>query len=196
MCQVSPLALGRRDHQHEIEAHMTTTSHIGTKIGLVLSAAALGALALAAVPAGAATPAFESAPIGFGAGTTGGAGGATVTVTSATALASAVADNTARIVRVSGTFTGSSVVKIGSNKTIIGVGSNAGLVGIELSINNHSNVIIRNLSISKVSANDGDAIHIQQDATHIWVDHNDLSSDLTHGKDFYDGLVDITHASD
>jgi pectate lyase len=179
---------------------MTKTSIPGSRFGLALAAAALGALAVVAVPtssAAAVTPAaFENAPIGFGAGTTGGAGGSTVTVTSASALASAVADNTARIVRVSGTFTGTSVVKIGSNKTIIGVGANAGLVGIELSINNHTNVIIRNLAISKVSANDGDAIHIQNAATHIWVDHNDLSSDLTHGKDFYDGLLDITHAGD
>ena len=171
----------------------------GAKIGLALAATALGALAAVAVPAtsaGAVVPAFESSPVGFGAGTTGGAGGATVTVTNATDLASAVAGDVPRIVRVSGTYTGTSRIKIGSNKTVIGIGSTAGLVGIELDIDGTSNVIIRNLSISKVSANDGDAIHVADSASHIWIDHNDLSSDLAHGKDFYDGLLDITHASD
>jgi pectate lyase len=41
----------------------------------------------------------------------------------------------------------------------------------------------------------GDAIHIDH-ATHLWIDHNDLSSDTSHGTDFYDGLLDITHAAD
>ncbi|KAG9023882.1 hypothetical protein FRB95_012374, partial [Tulasnella sp. JGI-2019a] len=27
----------------------------------------------------------------------------------------------------------------------------------------------------------------------VWVDHNDLSSDRDHDKDYYDGLLDITH---
>jgi pectate lyase len=51
--------------------------------------------------------------------------------------------------------------------------------------------------ISKVPASvgDGDAIHVEK-ATHIWIDHNDLSSDTSHGTDFYDGLLDITHAAD
>jgi pectate lyase len=39
----------------------------------VLGVAALGAAV--AVPAGATTAAFENSPVGFGAGTTGGAGG-------------------------------------------------------------------------------------------------------------------------
>lgn len=41
----------------------------------------------------------------------------------------------------------------------------------------------------------GDAIAINH-ATNIWVDHLDLSSDRDHDKDFYDGLLDITHAGD
>jgi pectate lyase len=53
------------------------------------------------------------------------------------------------------------------------------------------------MNISKVTASsgDGDAIHIQ-DADHVWIDHNSLSSDLNNGVDFYDGLTDITHAGD
>jgi pectate lyase len=56
------------------------------------------------------------------------------------------------------------------------------------------NVIIRNLKISKVLAEAGDAIGIQA-ATKVWVDHVDLSSDQDHDKDYYDGLLDITHGS-
>lgn len=56
-------------------------------------------------------------------------------------------------------------------------------------------MILRNLKISKVLADNGDAITIQA-ASNVWVDHCDLSSDTDHGKDFYDGLVDVTHASE
>lgn len=58
-----------------------------------------------------------------------------------------------------------------------------------------SNVIIRNLKISKVLADSGDAITIQA-SSNVWLDHLDLSSDLDNGKDYYDGLADITHGSD
>jgi pectate lyase len=134
--------------------------------------------------------------------TTGGAGGPTVTVTSLSALESAAASSGPEIIRVNGMFSGSGEVAVASNKTIIGVGASSGLTGIGLSMQGKSganvfNVIVQNMNISKVEAStgDGDAIHIQF-ADHIWVDHNNLSSDMTHGKDFYDGLVDVTHASD
>jgi pectate lyase len=134
--------------------------------------------------------------------TTGGAGGPTVTVTSLSALESAAASSGPEIIRVNGLFSGSGEVPVTSNKTIIGVGANSGLTGIGLSIQgkkgaNVFNVIVQNMNISKVAAStgDGDAVHIQY-ADHVWVDHNNLSSDMSHGKDFYDGLVDLTHASD
>lgn len=136
--------------------------------------------------------------VGYGAGTTGGAGGPTTTVSSLSALESAVSGNSAKIVQVSGTITGDTDLKVGANTTLIGLGSNASLVGISVNIE-VSNVIVRNLSISYVLASDttGDAIHIQgSTATHIWIDHNNLFSDMNHGKDYYDGLVDITHAAD
>lgn len=134
--------------------------------------------------------------------TTGGSGGPTVTVTSLAALESAASTSGPEIIRVNGMFTGSGEVPVASNKTIIGVGANSGLTGIGLSMQGKSganihNVIIQNMNISFVTASsgDGDAIHIQY-ADHIWADHNNLSSDMSHGKDFYDGLIDITHASD
>jgi len=130
--------------------------------------------------------------------TTGGAGGSTVTVTSLSAFKTAAAGSAPEVIKVSGNFasTGSEVT-VASNKTIIGVGSGSGLTGIGLSIKGVSNVIVRNLKISKVlaSSGNGDSIHIEK-SNHVWIDHNDLSSDTSHGTDYYDGQLDITHAAD
>ncbi|KAI5795632.1 putative pectate lyase [Geopyxis carbonaria] len=128
-------------------------------------------------------------------GTTGGIGGTSVTVTTLAALVSEAAGDTAKIIYISGTITGSAVVTVGSNKSILGKSSAASLVGIGLRVNGESNVIIRNLKISKVLADVGDAIGLQA-AKNVWVDHVDLSSDMDHDKDYYDGLLDITHACD
>ncbi|KAG9020759.1 hypothetical protein FRB95_003558, partial [Tulasnella sp. JGI-2019a] len=102
----------------------------------------------------------DAATTGYATGTTGGAGGSTVTVTSLAALTSAVAGNTAAIVEISGTITGDAVVLIGSNKSVVGK-SGASLVGVGLRVLNQTNVIICNLKISKVLAVTGDAIGIQ-----------------------------------
>ena len=129
--------------------------------------------------------------------TTGGADGPTVTVTSLPALETEAAASGPEIIMVDGLFSGSGEVQVSSDKSIIGVGSGSGLTGIGLSMEHVDNVIIQNMNISKVTAatGDGDAVHIQS-SDHIWIDHNDLSSDMDHGKDFYDGLIDITHAGD
>jgi pectate lyase len=132
--------------------------------------------------------------------TYGGACGTTVTVTSLSQLQTEANKKvTAETILVDGLFTGSGEITVRDNKSIIGVGANSGLVGIGLSIEHlhPANVVVRNLHISGVTADsgDGDAIHIQ-DADHIWIDHNTLSSDLDHGVDYYDGLLDATHASD
>jgi len=131
--------------------------------------------------------------------TTGGCGGPTVTVTSLAQLTTEANRTTPEIIMVNGLFTGSGEVTVRANKSIIGVGPSSGLTGIGLSIEHMhpANVIVQNMNISKVTASsgDGDAIHIQ-DADHVWIDHNSLSSDLNNGVDFYDGLTDITHAGD
>jgi pectate lyase len=162
-------------------------------IGLSLGVALFG-LVGAIQPAGAA-PADPL--VGYGAGTTGGAGGSTVTVSSLSALSSAVSGSSAKIVKISGTISGSGDVIVGSNKTILGIGSSSVLIGLGLDMKGVSNVIIRNLTIHNVKASSGtgDAIHIEK-STHLWIDHNNLYSDRSHGKDYYDGLLDITHAGD
>ena len=126
-------------------------------------------------------------------GTTGGNGGTTTTVSSFAQFTAAVADDTARIVVVSGPIAATGNVKIGSNKSVIGKDSSAKLSGFTLTVKGVKNVIIRNLAISKVVG--GDAVAIQK-AQNVWIDHLDLSSDRDHDKDYYDGLLDITHAVD
>ncbi|KAH6868202.1 pectate lyase, partial [Alternaria rosae] len=84
-------------------------------------------------------------------------------------------------------------VKIGSNKSVIGKDSSVVLTDFTLTVKAVKNVILRNFAMEKVVG--GDAIAIQK-AQNVWVDHVDLSSDLDHDKDYYDGLLDVTHAAD
>ncbi|KAF2808939.1 pectin lyase-like protein [Mytilinidion resinicola] len=128
--------------------------------------------------------------------TTGGKRGSTTTVSTYAQFTAAVTDGTARIVIVKGTITKAARIKVGSNKSIIGQDSSASLLLASVFyIKSKKNVIVRNLSISKVLVANGDAIGIQA-STNVWVDHCDVSSDTDHDKDYYDGLVDVTHASD
>ncbi|MEV1147233.1 pectate lyase, partial [Micromonospora sp. NPDC049799] len=119
-----------------------------------------------------------------------------LTVGDHAALVAAVAGDTPRTVRVNGRFACSTEVRVGSHKTIVGVGAGSGLTGCGLNLRDVRNVIVRNLNISKVRSGvgNGDAIHLDN-ATSVWIDHNDLSSDTTSGTDYYDGLLDVTHGS-
>ncbi|KAJ7683516.1 pectate lyase B [Mycena rosella] len=124
-------------------------------------------------------------------GTTGGSGGTSTTVTTLAALTAAVAGDAKKVVIISGTITGNTAVEVGSNTSLLGK-SGSSLVGVGIRVLNVNNVIVRNLKISKVLAEAGDALAVQ--ASHqVWIDHVDLSSDRDHDKDFYDGLLDLTH---
>ncbi|MEU5024683.1 pectate lyase family protein [Streptomyces milbemycinicus] len=136
----------------------------------------------------------ETSPIGFGAGTTGGGNASATTVTTLAAFKSAVASDSAKVVKVSGLISLSGQVDIGSNTTVLGVGSSSGFTGGGLRLKEKTNVVIRNLNISKPVA-PADAITVQK-STKVWIDHNTLSADRDHDKDYYDGLLDINHASD
>ncbi|KAF2854936.1 polysaccharide lyase family 1 protein [Plenodomus tracheiphilus IPT5] len=139
----------------------------------------------------------EVATVGFatqGGGTSGGKGGKTVEVASLSELTAAVKGDDAAIVLITGPIKGNAEqIRIGSNKSIIGKDSSVVLTNVQLRVKDVKNVIIRNLAINKVVG--GDAIGIQK-ASNVWVDHVDLSSDQDHGKDYYDGLLDVTHAAD
>ncbi|KAJ1309321.1 hypothetical protein OPQ81_004982 [Rhizoctonia solani] len=138
----------------------------------------------------------DKATIGYATlsgGTTGGGSATPVTVTTLAALKTAVTGSTAKVVIISGTITGNEVVKVGANTSVLGK-SGATLSGVGLRVIDVSNVIIRNIKISKVLADAGDALGIQA-SNRVWVDSVDLSSDRDHDKDYYDGLLDITHGA-
>ncbi|WP_286248676.1 pectate lyase family protein [Streptomyces graminofaciens] len=159
---------------------------------LVAAAAALVSTAVLVLPQSA--TAAETSPIGFGAGTTGGGGASAVTVSTLAAFKSAVTGDSAKVIRVSGLISLSGQVDIGSNTTVLGVGSSSGFTGGGLRIKEETNVVVRNLNISKPLA-PADGITVQE-STKVWIDHNSFSADRTHDKDYYDGLLDINHGSD
>lgn len=156
----------------------------------------------------------ESCVVGFcteNGGTTGGAGGEVVTVSTVDALIEAAESEGAKVIVVSGNLVDNARVRVGSDKTIFGESGSCmcaiapytytkaniplALEGIGFYIRESSNVIMRNLKISKVLAENGDAIGLDR-ATNVWVDHCDLSGDLDTEKDDYDGLFDVARASD
>ncbi|KAG9076209.1 hypothetical protein FRC06_009638 [Ceratobasidium sp. 370] len=140
----------------------------------------------------------DKATIGYatlGGGTTGGGPATAVTVTSLDAFKTAIS-NGSEVIIISGSWTGNEVVTIPSDTTILGK-SGATLNGIGLRVLDVSNVIIHNLkarfsTINKVLADAGDALGIQA-SNRVWIDSVELWSDRDHDKDYYDGLLDITH---
>ncbi|WP_328684957.1 pectate lyase family protein [Streptomyces sp. NBC_00343] len=158
----------------------------------VLAAVALAATAVLTLPQSAS--AADASPVGFGAGTTGGGSATAVTVSTLDTFKSAVTGSSSKVVKVNGLISLSGQVDIGSNTTVLGVGSASGFTGGGLRLKKVTNVVVRNLNISKPVA-PADGITVQA-STKVWIDHNAFSSDLDHGKDYYDGLLDITHASD
>ena len=130
-------------------------------------------------------PSGGSGPVGWatqGGGTTGGGSAAPVTVTSASALSSAV--SCSGVVRVSGTISCSGMLRVASNVSILG-NPGASIVGCGFTVVGASNVIVRNLAFR--GWND-DAINVES-SQRVWVDHNSFSGG-------YDGAVDIKRGSD
>jgi pectate lyase len=132
---------------------------------------------------------------GDGSPTTGGEGGEEVVASTADELTGYASDAAPLVIKVRGSLALSSSIRFVSNKTIYGdpATPRSGVIGAGLDFTDASNIIIRNLVISRATAGEGDAITLLR-SKHVWIDHCDLSSELVGGN--YDGLVDITHASD
>ncbi|GAA1586317.1 RICIN domain-containing protein [Actinoplanes couchii] len=141
---------------------------------------------------------WPSTPDGFastGGGTTGGAGGTTVTVTTQADLARYAAMSGSYVIRVNAAISISpkgTEIPVSSNKTIVGVGTNGQIVGGGFFLGAGTrNVIIRNLTIRDTRMADDDPDDdvydydgIQMDtADHIWIDHNLITR-------MNDGLID------
>ncbi|GIH11066.1 hypothetical protein Rhe02_91330 [Rhizocola hellebori] len=125
---------------------------------------------------------------GFAQGTTGGAGGTTVTVSTYADLQTYATASAPYVIRVNGTITYptfGSELRVASNKTIIGVGATGRIRngGFFLGTGVH-NVIIRNLTIGDTAVasddpddKDFDYDGIQMDtADHVWIDHNTFTN--------------------
>ncbi|KAK2758764.1 hypothetical protein FQN54_003455 [Arachnomyces sp. PD_36] len=131
--------------------------------------------------------------VGYGAGTTGGGDGAGTTVSSCADLEAAL--EAGGVISVEGTLSDCGTLDVIGDTTVIGVGADSGFANSGLRIKEASNVIIRNLKFDTPEEGE-DALSLDQ-ATSVWIDHNEfLSKGMTGDKDQYDGLLDITHASD
>ncbi|KAK3106716.1 hypothetical protein LTR53_018209, partial [Teratosphaeriaceae sp. CCFEE 6253] len=203
LASLALVALSRLATAYPCAEHSSSSSTAASSVAteaastIILSSSA-ATIVVAPTKAASSSSSSSSGPVGYASqngGTTGGAGGTTTTVSDLDAFTAAVTGDDAAIVYVSGTISGAAQVRVGSNKSILGADSSAGLEGVGLYIKDVSNVIVQNLKIAKVLAENGDAIGIQA-STNVWVDHCDLSSDRDHDKDYYDGLCDVTHASD
>ncbi|MEU9833134.1 pectate lyase [Streptosporangium sp. NPDC048047] len=178
-----------------------------TALAAVLAAAALTGASPAATAAsgsrtGAGTaaayaPSCSGSPIGFATvdalgrnGTTGGAGGPVVTVTTAAALKDYAGRPGPYVILVSGRIQFSGMITVIADKSVLGVGSTAEITGGGLQLGSTTrpgnNVIIRNIRFTGAS---DDSISVTNKAHHVWIDHNDLSGG-------YDGLIDIKRESD
>ncbi|MET1071371.1 MAG: RICIN domain-containing protein [Umezawaea sp.] len=128
-------------------------------------------------------------------GTTGGAAGPTVTVTTYADLVRYATASTPYVIRVNGAVTATpygTELKVASDKTIVGVGTAGHVVngGFFLGVGVH-NVIIRNLTIRDTlmasddpDDKDFDYDGVQMDgAHHVWIDHNTITR-------MNDGLID------
>jgi pectate lyase len=134
----------------------------------------------------------------MGGSTTGGAGGPLVTASTLDAFTRYAAMSGPRVIQISGTLAfpadgDAHQIDVASDKTVVGLGAASGLLGGGLNLKQSQNVILRNLVIAKAVGTDAVTLQLSRN---VWIDHCDLSSDLDHDSGFYDGLVDITHATD
>lgn len=148
--------------------------------------------------------------------TTGGSAGRSITVASFDDLKAAAESNEVLTIQIEGTISAPTVhevIRVQSNKTLIGLGATAKLNKLTLSVNSWnvagesceaedegtfvpaSNVIIRNLEFIGLadfpddSDVDPDAIRVECYSHHVWIDHNtfqygaDGSTDVKRGAD-------------
>jgi pectate lyase len=137
-------------------------------------------------------------------GTTGGAGGTTVTVTDGAQLSAEIAAGGPKIIYVNGQITlansGAKViyVKRVSNISIIGVGANADFNGIGFKCVEANNIIIQNVKVHHTYASENkDGVEIDT-CSNIWVDHCEFYNEspaVQSNKDYYDGLIDTKKGS-
>ncbi len=172
-------------------------------LGTAVAVTAIGGVLAVALPmqANAATGGVTGYATQNG-GTTGGAGGQTVTASTGTAIHTALCNrassSTPIIIQVSGTINHGNTTKVSgdscntaadkielkeiSNVTIIGTGSGAVFDQLGIHIRDSSNIIIQNVTVRNVkksgspTSNGGDAIGMESTVRNVWVDHVTLEA--------------------
>lgn len=185
---------------------MALTKKVTTRLYGVMTAALMAVSSLAAtggIMQPARLSAAEDGPVGYGAGTTGGAGGTSVTVATGDQFLAALeskADSVPLTIYVDGTITLDNtsqdelLMKDLSDISVIGVGTNGECDGIGIRMVRCENIIIQNMEIHHVlkGAGEGDSISIENSG-YVWVDHCELYNVYDGDeskKDVYDGLLD------
>jgi pectate lyase len=143
-------------------------------------------------PAPVPAPGDTSAPVGFGADATGGAGGAEYWVTSLADSGPGTLREGAESAQplnirfeVSGVINLQSRLDVGSDKTIDGADADVTISNQGFVLSQVSNVVIRNLTFANGRGATTDAIGVRNESHDVWIDHCDFSS-------YADGTVDIT----
>jgi len=189
---IQSIPSGKGQCMHSMNSMNVVTARLGILYASGLRGMVRIAVVLAVTACWSATDGTATAqtPIGWAAvnakgveSTTGGGDGKVVEARTIKELADYARRKEPLTILVKGTLSGKTV-DIASNKTILGVGSDATLVGAQLNMNGVSNIIIRNLTMSK--ATDGIAA---RGTHHLWIDHCDVSN-------CGDGAIDITKQSD
>lgn len=134
---------------------------------------------------------LSQAADGYGRNATGGAGGSTVTVTTAAALRTAAGSSSPMIINVSGTIDlgSSGRVDVKSNKTLHGVNSSATIKGT-INLSSVNNIIIDHLNVTAntgaAATNDGISVN---NSTNVYITKCTVF-------DCTDGGIDIAKGSD
>jgi pectate lyase len=150
---------------------------------------------------------FENEPVGFATldgGTTGGAGGDTITVTGAQQLYDILKPRENKItdplvIFVDGTLTGLDDmldIKRTGNISLIGLGADAGLLGFGIKIVEGHNVIVQNLTFADCHVEEKDGLTIDN-SNNIWIDHCTFTDSPAYdpGGSNHDGLLDVKKGS-
>ncbi|MQM27645.1 pectate lyase family protein [Glycomyces albidus] len=119
-------------------------------------------------------------------GTTGGVGGAAVTVDTTDELLEAIDTVGPLTILVEGTIDITSKQGVRPNKTILGVGDDAVIRGGGFDFYRSYNVIVQNLTFADA---EDDAINVGQNSHHIWIDHNTFVNPT-------DGSIDVVRQAD
>ncbi|MBB4931664.1 pectate lyase [Lipingzhangella halophila] len=183
-----------RTNQHANRRRIGTLTSAGAFVALGAGAALIASALSASTEAPTAQSVADPSPLvgeptGWAAengGTTGGADGGTVRVSSGDELAAEMTGQDPMTIEVEGTVELDGMNDVASDKTVIGVGPEASITGGGIDVDEADNVIIQNINFADW---DDDAINVQEGSTNVWIDHNSFSNG-------YDGAVDIKRESD